>query len=337
MMNRVLVTGVAGFIGFHLSKRMLAAGIEVVGVDNMNDYYDPSLKRLRIRELQKSSIKNPQNFKFVEINLADRAGMEALFAAQSFDVVLHMAAQAGVRHSIDNPHVYSEANLVGFLNVLEGCRQNAPKHFICASSSSVYGMHTNIPFQTDQRTDFPVSLYAATKKSNEVMAHAYAHLYDLPTTCLRFFTVYGPFGRPDMAYFKFTKAILSGQSIDVYNNGEVKRDFTFIDDVVEGVMRLLEKPPARVRSDLSHAQAPYRIYNVGNNDPIPLSRFIAAIETATGVEAIKNFMPMQPGDVPVTFANVDDLVEDIDFSPDTSIEEGIAKFVGWYRQVYPSG
>ena len=337
MMNRVLVTGVAGFIGFHLSKRMLAAGIEVVGVDNMNDYYDPSLKRLRIRELQKSSVKNPQNFKFIEMNLADRAGMEALFAAQSFDVVLHMAAQAGVRHSIDNPHVYSEANLVGFLNVLEGCRQNAPKHFICASSSSVYGMHTNIPFQTDQRTDFPVSLYAATKKSNEVMAHAYAHLYDLPTTCLRFFTVYGPFGRPDMAYFKFTKAILSGQSIDVYNNGEVKRDFTFIDDVVEGVMRLLEKPPARVRSDESHAQAPYRIYNVGNNDPIPLSRFIAAIETATGVEAIKNFMPMQPGDVPVTFANVDDLVEDIDFSPDTSIEEGIAKFVGWYRQVYPSG
>lgn len=336
-MKRVLVTGVAGFIGFHLSMRMLEAGIEVVGVDNMNDYYDPSLKRLRIRELQKSSIKNPQNFKFVEMNLADRAGMEALFAAESFDVVLHLAAQAGVRHSIDNPHVYSESNLVGFLNVLEGCRQIAPKHFICASSSSVYGMHTNIPFQTDQRTDFPVSLYAATKKSNEVMAHAYAHLYDIPTTCLRFFTVYGPFGRPDMAYFKFTKAILSGQSIDVYNNGEVKRDFTFIDDVVEGVMRLLEKPPACVRSDVSHAQAPYRIYNVGNNDPIPLSRFIAAIETATGVEAIKNFMPMQPGDVPVTFANVDDLVEDIDFSPDTSIEEGIAKFVGWYRQVYPSG
>ncbi|MBO1926328.1 NAD-dependent epimerase [Thiomicrorhabdus sp. 6S2-11] len=339
--QKVLVTGGAGFIGFFLTQQLLNRGDQVVGIDNLNDYYDPQLKHDRLSELAEHS--HAANYRFIELDLADRSGIEALFAEQQFDVVVNLGAQAGVRYSIDNPHAYVDSNLVGFVNILEGCRHSKVKHLVYASSSSVYGMNTKQPFSTDDRVDFPISLYAATKKSNELMAHTYSHLYGLPTTGLRFFTVYGPFGRPDMAYFKFTKAILEGKAIDVYNNGEMQRDFTYIDDIVEGVIRVMDRIPAVTQggvianeakqsiSAITSAQAPYKVYNIGNNQPVTLRRFITAIEDACGVKAKENLLPMQAGDVPITYADVGDLIADTGFKPSTSIEEGIGKFVEWYE------
>ena len=307
-------------------------GFNVVGIDNLNDYYDPALKHMRLTALRETQEEASAEFQFLEMDLADREAIAGLFATGKFDVVINLAAQAGVRYSLENPHVYADANLTGFLNVLEGCRHNKPKHLIFASSSSVYGMNTKTPFSVSDNTDYPISLYAATKKANELMAHAYAHLYGIPSTGLRFFTVYGPYGRPDMAYFKFTKAILEGQAIDVYNNGIMQRDFTYIDDIVEGIVRLMPKAPGLQKSDTSNAEAPFKVYNIGNNNPVELSRFIKAIETATGIEAKRNNLPMQAGDVPVTYADVDDLMADVGFKLDTSIEEGIERFVRWYRE-----
>lgn len=332
MTDKVLITGAAGFIGFHLSQRLMRNGFNVVGIDNLNDYYDPALKQMRLAALHETREETNAEFQFLELDLANREAIAGLFAAEKFDLVINLAAQAGVRYSLENPHAYADANLTGFLNVLEGCRHNKPKHLIFASSSSVYGMNNKTPFSVSDNTDYPISLYAATKKSNELMAHAYAHLYGIPSTGLRFFTVYGPYGRPDMAYFKFTKAILEGQPIDVYNNGVMQRDFTYIDDIIEGIVRLMPKAPAKQKSDTSNAEAPFKVYNIGNNNPVELSRFIAAIETATGIEAKRYNLPMQAGDVPVTFADVDDLMADVGFKPDTSIEEGIERFVQWYRE-----
>jgi UDP-glucuronate 4-epimerase len=330
--SRVLITGAAGFIGFHLSQRLMREGFNVVGIDNLNDYYDPALKQMRLVALTETQQAENAEFEFIEIDLADRAAVMGLFDGSKFDLVINLAAQAGVRYSLENPHAYADANLTGFLNILEGCRHNKPKHLIFASSSSVYGMNAKTPFSVADNTDYPISLYAATKKSNELMAHAYAHLYDIPSTGLRFFTVYGPYGRPDMAYFKFTKAILEGQPIDVYNNGVMRRDFTYIDDIVEGIVRLMPKAPGVQKPDTSNAEAPFKIYNIGNNNPVELSRFIKAIEIATGIEAKRNNLPMQAGDVPVTYADVDDLMADVGFKPDTSIEDGIERFVQWYRE-----
>jgi UDP-glucuronate 4-epimerase len=330
--DKVLITGAAGFIGFHLSQRLMREGFSVVGIDNLNDYYDPALKQMRLAALHKTQKEAIADFEFLEMDLANREAITDLFAAGNFDVVVNLAAQAGVRYSLENPHAYADANLTGFLNILEGCRRNRPKHLIFASSSSVYGMNAKTPFSVDDNTDYPVSLYSATKKSNELMAHAYAHLYEIPTTGLRFFTVYGPYGRPDMAYFKFTKAILEGQPIDVYNNGVMQRDFTYIDDIIEGIVRLMPKTPDIKKPDTSNAEAPFKVYNIGNNNPVELSRFIAAIEAATGIEAKRNNLPMQAGDVPITYADVDALMADVGFKPDTSIEEGIEHFVHWYRE-----
>lgn len=335
-MQNILVTGSAGFIGFHLTKALLAGGHQVTGIDNLNDYYDVSLKHARLKEIDSfcDSHAIRQQYRFIKMDIADRQAMTALFAENAFDRVIHLAAQAGVRYSITNPHAYVDANLVGFVNVLEGCRQQQTAHLIYASSSSVYGMNTKIPFSTDDRIDHPISLYAATKKANELMAHTYSHLYGIPTTGLRFFTVYGPWGRPDMAYFSFTKAILEGRTIDVFNNGEMQRDFTYIDDIVEGIVRLKDKLPDAQRSEFTNAHARYKIYNIGNNRPIRLERFIQAIEAATGKIAIRNNLPMQPGDVPATYADVSDLMADVDFKPKTEIEVGIRHFVDWY-QVQP--
>jgi UDP-glucuronate 4-epimerase len=332
MTSKVLITGAAGFIGFHLSQRLMREGFSVIGIDNLNDYYDPALKQMRLAALNKTQQAENAEFEFIEIDLADREAIADLFDTGKFDVVINLAAQAGVRYSLDNPHAYADANLTGFLNILEGCRHNKPKHLIFASSSSVYGMNAKTPFSIEDNTDYPISLYAATKKSNELMAHAYAHLYGIPSTGLRFFTVYGPYGRPDMAYFKFTKAIIEGQPIDVYNNGVMQRDFTYIDDIIEGIVRLMPKVPAMLRPDTSNAEAPFKVYNIGNNNPVELSRFIKAIETATGIDAKRNNLPMQAGDVPVTYADVDNLMADVDFKPDTSIEDGIERFVRWYRE-----
>jgi UDP-glucuronate 4-epimerase len=326
---KVLVTGSAGFIGFHLTKALLDCGDYVVGVDNLNDYYAQSLKQLRLDKLAENS--NSSNFEFIKADIADRKFMEKLFSQHSFDTVVNLAAQAGVRYSIENPSAYVDSNLVGFANVLEGCRRSKVKHLLYASSSSVYGMNVKQPFSAEDRTDYPVSLYAATKKSNELMAHSYSHLYNIPTTGLRFFTVYGPLGRPDMAYFKFTKAIINGHSIDVYNNGEMKRDFTYIDDIIEGVTKLMTSIPLPQANDFSDVSPPYRIYNIGNNSPVTLRRFICAIEVACGLKAKENLMPMQAGDVPVTYADIDPLSEMVGFRPVTSIEEGINKFVKWYK------
>jgi UDP-glucuronate 4-epimerase len=325
---KVLVTGVAGFIGFHLTLALLDRDDEVVGIDNLNDYYDPALKQVRLDKI----IKHPKacNFKFIKADISDRAFMERLFSDHSFDMVVNLAAQAGVRYSLDNPHAYVESNLVGFVNILEGCRHSNVKHLVYASSSSVYGMNVKQPFSTEDRVDYPISLYAATKKSNELMAHTYSHLFSLPTTGLRFFTVYGPYGRPDMAYYKFTKAIQNGDSIDVYNNGDMKRDFTYIDDIVEGVVRVMDKIPTPRENKYSAAKPPYRLYNIGNNNPVTLRDFITAIEGACRVKAKERLLPMQPGDVPVTYANIDDLTMDTGFKPSTSIEQGISKFVNWY-------
>ncbi|MCU0524421.1 MAG: NAD-dependent epimerase [Elainella sp. Prado103] len=328
---RVLVTGVAGFIGYHLAQRLLAEGIEVYGIDNLNEYYDVGLKKARLNQLQPYA-----GFTFEYLDLSDRAGMVNLFAAQSFDCVVNLAAQAGVRYSLTNPHVYVDSNLTGFVNLLEGCRSQQVQHLVYASSSSVYGVNPKVPFATSDNVDHPISLYAATKKANELMAFTYSHLYQIPTTGLRFFTVYGPWGRPDMAYFKFVKAIESGQPIEVFNHGDMKRDFTYVDDVIEGVVRVMHRPPTGSESVASVAieAAPYKLYNIGNNQPVTLARFIEVIETALGKSAIQTLLPMQPGDVPITYADVDDLMRDVGFRPSTSIESGIARFVDWYREYY---
>lgn len=321
---QVLVTGAAGFIGYHVSQRLLQEGIQVFGIDNLNDYYAIDLKKSRLAELEPN-----QSFQFQCLDLSDRDGMETLFESNTFDGVIHLAAQAGVRYSLENPHAYVDSNLVGFLHILEGCRQSQVSHLVYASSSSVYGANKKVPFSVEDNVDHPVSLYAATKKSNELMAHSYSHLYQIPITGLRFFTVYGPWGRPDMAYFKFVDAIANNKSIDVYNHGKMQRDFTYIDDVVEGIIRVLHQPP-----NLDTTTPPYKLYNIGNNQPVTLMRFIEVIETAMGKAAEKNFLPMQPGDVPATYADVDALMNDVGFQPKTPIEEGIQKFVTWYRSYY---
>ena len=320
---KILVTGAAGFIGMHVCERLLARGDEVLGIDNLNDYYDVRLKEARLARLTVLP-----GFRFAKLDLADRDGMARLFADEKFERVVHLGAQAGVRYSLQNPHAYADSNLVGFLNILEGCRQTGVGHLVYASSSSVYGDSQKIPFAEDDNVDRPVSLYAATKKANELMAHAYSHLYGFPATGLRFFTVYGPWGRPDMAYFGFTKAILEGRSIDVYNHGQLQRDFTYIDDIVEGIVRLLDKPPA---AEAIPPHARHRVFNIGNHQPVALLEFIQTIEQALGREAIKNFLPMQPGDVHATYADTAKLAEWVDFAPRTPLKEGIARFVDWYR------
>ena len=325
-MVTTLVTGAAGFIGFHLSQRLLAKGDTVIGIDNLNSYYEVSLKKDRLAKLE-----SHPNFSFYQLDLADRQGMENLFKQHHFDFVAHMAAQAGVRYSLENPHAYIDSNLVGFGNILEGCRHSDVKHLVYASSSSVYGKNKKIPFSVEDNVDYPVSLYAATKKANELMAHSYSHLYNIPTTGLRFFTVYGPWGRPDMAVFIFTKAILEDKPIKVFNHGQMKRDFTYVDDVVEGVVRVIDRIPQTGEPATS---APYQVYNIGNNQPVELMKLIETIENSLGKKAVKEMLPMQPGDVPRTYADVDALMNDVDFRPDTPIEVGIDKFVAWYRGYY---
>lgn len=324
---KILVTGAAGFIGYHLAQRLLSQGQQVYGIDNLNDYYDVNLKKARLAQLQPHS-----EFTFGQLDLSDRTGMSQLFQNHQFDRVVHLGAQAGVRYSLENPHAYADSNLMGFLNILEGCRHSKIEHLVFASSSSVYGNNTKIPFAVSDNVDRPISLYAATKKANELMAHSYSHLYNLPMTGLRFFTVYGAWGRPDMAYFKFVKAIAENKPIDVYNFGKMQRDFTYIDDVIEGVVRVMEKPP-QSNSETS-STVPYKIYNIGNNSPVELLTFIEVIEAEMGKKAVKNLLPMQPGDVPSTYADVDDLMTDVGFKPSTTIEEGIRQFVKWYRDYY---
>ena len=332
---RFLVTGAAGFIGYHTAKALLDRGDEVIGLDNLNSYYDVKLKEARLRRLE-----GRNGFKFHKLDLADRSGVESLFAEERPARVIHLAAQAGVRYSLENPHAYIDSNIVGTLHILEGCRHTGVEHLVLASSSSVYGANTAMPFNVHQNVDHPLSLYGASKKANELMAHTYAHLYRLPVTALRFFTVYGPWGRPDMALFLFTRKILSGEPIDVFNNGNHARDFTYIDDIVEGVLRSADKVAEPNGSwsgdqpDPATSAAPYRVYNIGNNNPVELMQFIACIEKAVGREAKKNFLPIQPGDVPKTYANVDALVDDVGFKPSTPIEVGIPRFVEWYRSYY---
>jgi UDP-glucuronate 4-epimerase len=328
-MSKVLVTGAAGFIGFHVSQALLDRGETVIGLDNLNDYYDVTLKLSRLAQLTQL------NFEFHKLDLADRQGIEDLFAQHQFDRVIHLAAQAGVRYSLQNPHAYIDSNVTGFLHILEGCRQQKVQHLVYASSSSVYGANRTIPFSTSQSIDHPLSLYAATKKANELMAHTYSHLYNIPTTGLRFFTVYGPWGRPDMALFSFTKAILENKPIDVFNYGKMRRDFTYIDDIVEGVVQVLYHIPqanlenAAIAPSCSHA--PYRLYNIGNNQPVELLHFIEVLESSLGIAAKKNFLPLQPGDVLETYADITDLQQAIGFAPKVSIEVGIPRFVDWYR------
>jgi UDP-glucuronate 4-epimerase len=331
----VLVTGAAGFIGYHVARRLLEQGRPVVGLDNINSYYDPALKRARLAQLEKLS-----GFSFVKLDLADRDGMAALFAEHRFEHVVHLAAQAGVRYSLIDPHAYVDANLVGFTNVLEGCRHNGCRHLLYASSSSVYGSNTKLPFSVHDNVDHPLSLYGATKKANELMAHAYAHLFRLPMTGLRFFTVYGPWGRPDMAMWLFAKAILAGEPIKVFNNGDMRRDFTYVDDVVESIVRLIDRPPAADPDwtgdapDPGSSSALWRVYNIGNNKPAELLDVVRLLERALGKEAKRDLLPMQPGDVPATYADVDDLMRDAGFRPSTPIEEGVARFVSWYRDYH---
>jgi len=331
----ILVTGAAGFIGFHVTQRLLAAGHQIVGIDNLNDYYDVGLKQSRL-----DLIAQHPSFRFIKMELADRAAMASLFEQHAFQRVIHLGAQAGVRYSIDNPHAYADANLTGHLNILEGCRHHKIEHLLYASSSSVYGLNRKMPFSTDDSVDHPVSLYAATKKANELMSHTYSHLYNLPTTGLRFFTVYGPWGRPDMALFKFTRAMIAGEAIDVYNRGEMKRDFTYIDDIAEAIVRLQDVIPQRDESwtvetgSPATSSAPYRVYNIGNSQPTSLIKYIEAIEKALGVTAKKNLLPMQPGDVLETSADTEALYQAIGFKPQTGVEEGVARFVSWYREFY---
>ena len=332
---KVLVTGAAGFIGFHLSRRLLTAGVEVLGLDNLNDYYDVGLKQSRLAQLQEYP-----GFSFVRADLTDTGAIEQVFREGGCDRVVHLAAQAGVRYSLENPRAYIDSNIVGFLNILEGCRHHHITHLIYASSSSVYGLNTRMPFSVHDNVDHPVSLYAASKKANELMAHSYSHLYRLPVTGLRFFTVYGPWGRPDMALFLFTRAILSGQPIKVFNHGRMERDFTYVDDIVEGVYRLLATVPepdagwSGAAPDPGSSPAPYRLYNIGNHSPVKLLDFITTLEEALGRKAQKEFLPLQPGDVPATYADVADLEAAVGFSPATSLAEGIGRFVEWYRDYY---
>jgi UDP-glucuronate 4-epimerase len=332
---KILLTGAAGFIGMTTTLRLLARGDEVVGLDNLNDYYAVSLKEDRLKRLTPHG-----NFRFVKMDVADRSGMRALFAAEKFDRVIHLAAQAGVRYSLQNPHAYIDSNVVGFTNVLEGCRHTKVQHLVYASSSSVYGGNTKMPFSEHDSVDHPISLYAATKKANELMAHTYSHLYGLPTTGLRFFTVYGPWGRPDMALFLFTKAILEGRPIDVFNHGNMQRDFTFVDDIVEGVIRVLDRAAEpnpgydALTADPATSNAPYRVFNIGNNNPVQLLAFIGCIEKALGKAAQKNLLPLQDGDVPATYANTDALNAWVGFVPGTSVELGVGRFVNWYRSYY---
>ena len=334
-MNKILVTGAAGFIGFHLSKRLLNEGWDVIGLDNINDYYDINLKNARLNILLKS-----EHFKMHKVNLEDNKSVSKIFEIDRPEIVVNLAAQAGVRYSLTNPHAYTSSNIEGFLNILEGCRHNGVKHLIYASSSSVYGANKNMPFSVGNNVDHPVSLYAATKKANELMAHTYSHLYNIPTTGLRFFTVYGPWGRPDMALFLFTKAILEGKAIDVFNSGKMKRDFTFVDDIIEGIYRLIDHIPQvndvwdAKNPDPSYSKAPYKVFNIGNNQPVELNYFIESIEKAIGKKAIKNLLPLQPGDVVETYANIDHLQEEIGFKPATKIEDGIKSFVNWYKNYY---
>ncbi|MCF1632733.1 NAD-dependent epimerase [Tetragenococcus koreensis] len=332
---KILVTGAAGFIGFHLSKAILKKENEVIGIDNLNDYYEQDLKISRL-----DILKEIDGFTFHKLDLKDKADVDTIFEKYKPEYVVNLAAQAGVRYSIENPYAYVDSNLVGFMNILEACRHFPVKHLVYASSSSVYGGNKIAPFSTDHNVDHPVSLYAATKKSNELMAHVYSHLYGIPTTGLRFFTVYGPYGRPDMAYFSFTKDILAGKLIKVFNHGKMERDFTYVDDIVEGVEKLIPVIPQAIsdwnedEDDISTSFAPYKIYNIGNNNPVPLMRFINALESALGKEAEKVYMEMQPGDVMRTYADVTDLERDIDFRPNTSIEDGLQKFVDWYKEYY---
>jgi len=332
---KILVTGAAGFIGAALTLRLLKRGDEVIGIDNLNDYYDTNLKLARLE-----TILHYANFKFIKIDISDKTKIEALFENEKFDNVMHLAAQAGVRYSISNPHAYIDSNIVGFLNILEGCRNNKIKHFVYASSSSVYGANTKMPFSVHDNVDHPVSLYAASKKTNELMAHTYSHLYGLATTGLRFFTVYGPWGRPDMSLFKFTQNILEGKPIDVFNYGNHRRDFTYIDDIVEGVMRVIDNPAQKNNHwdgncpDPGTSLAPYRIYNIGNNNPVSLLNFIETLEKCLGKEAKKTLLPMQQGDVPDTYADVSDLISDFDYKPDTILEIGVRNFVEWYKNFY---
>ncbi len=335
---KILITGAAGFIGFHLSRKLLDDSHEMIGIDNLNDYYDPSLKQSRLEVLNKYN-----NFNFHKVDIKDKAAVDILFETYQPTYVINLAAQAGVRYSIENPYAYVDSNLIGFMNVLEACRNYPVEHLLYASSSSVYGGNKVTPFSTNHNVDHPVSLYAATKKSNELMAHTYSHLYGIPTTGLRFFTVYGPYGRPDMAYFSFAKDILAGKVIKVFNHGKMERDFTYIDDIVEGIIKLIDKAPTankewdESKDDLSTSFAPYKIYNIGNNNPVPLMRFINALEAALGKEAEKIYLDMQPGDVLRTYADVSDLERDIGFKPSTSIEDGLKRFVEWYKEYYKIG
>ncbi len=329
---KFLVTGVAGFIGNFVAERLLKMGHKVIGIDNLNDYYDPALKLARLERLADYA-----EFSFTEMDIADRVAIAQLFAQEKFDRVIHLAAQAGVRYSIENPMAYIDSNLTGMATILEGCRHNGVEHLVYASSSSVYGMNEKIPFSTDDRVDHPVSLYAATKKSNELMAHTYSHLYQLPTTGLRFFTVYGPWGRPDMAPFKFTKAIAAGETIDVYNHGKMERDFTYIDDIVEAIVRVQDKIPGGQSAQSAEGSPFYRLYNIGNGAPVGLEDFITCIENALGKKADKRYLPMQPGDVYRTFADTRDLEAEIDFKPDTPLQQGVSEFVDWYQGFYGTG
>jgi UDP-glucuronate 4-epimerase len=332
---KYLVTGAAGFIGFHVVQRLCEAGHQVVGLDNLNDYYDVNLKLARLKVLEVESL-----FSFVKIDLADREGVAELFSQQKFERVIHLAAQAGVRYSIDNPMAYADSNLVGHLTILEGCRNNKVEHLVYASSSSVYGLNNKVPFATSDSVEHPISLYAATKKSNELMSHTYSHLYGVPTTGLRFFTVYGPWGRPDMALFKFTKAIINGDSIDVYNNGDMRRDFTYIDDIVEGILRVQNIIPQGNKEwqvetgSAAQSTAPYQLYNIGNGNPVKLTEFIESLEDSIGIKAKQNLMPMQPGDVYQTYADVDDLFNTTGYKPAMSVSQGVDNFVNWYRDFY---
>jgi UDP-glucuronate 4-epimerase len=332
---KLLLTGAAGFIGFHVAQILLARGDEVVGLDNLNDYYDVTLKQARLAQLQKFP-----NFRFVKLDVADRPGIAELFAKEKFQRTIHLAAQAGVRYSIENPLAYIDSNVVGFANILEGCRHNKVEHLVYASTSSVYGANTKMPFSVHQNVDHPLSFYAATKKANELMAHTYAHLYGLPVTGLRFFTVYGPWGRPDMALFLFTKNILAGKPIDVFNHGNHRRDFTFVDDIAQGVVRAMDRPAQPNDSwdgdapDPATSKAPYRLYNIGNSSPVELLHYIECIEKNLGKKAQKNLLPLQPGDVPDTSADVEDLVRDVGYRPATSVEEGVRRFIEWYVGYY---
>tara|TARA_R110002167_G_scaffold53_2_gene328 strand:+ start:30994 stop:31998 length:1005 start_codon:yes stop_codon:yes gene_type:complete len=332
---KFLVTGAAGFIGFHVVQRLCEQGHEVIGIDNLNDYYDVNLKLARLDELKEYKL-----FKFIKLDLADREGIAQLFSQQKFERVIHLAAQAGVRYSIDNPMAYADSNLVGHLTILEGCRHNNVQHLVYASSSSVYGLNSKTPFATSDSVDHPISLYAATKKSNELMSHTYSHLYGIPTTGLRFFTVYGPRGRPDMALFKFTKAIINGESIDVYNNGDMRRDFTYIDDIVEGIIRIQDVIPQKNNAwkiesgSAAASSAPYKIFNIGNGNPVKLLDFIESLESSLGIKATKNLMPMQPGDVYQTYADVEDLFSITKYKPSMTLEKGVKEFVDWYNGFY---